>query len=128
MAVKYLSDEWAQEVTARLRASEAVTGAARGQSATIQQVITDAPGGEAQMYLKLDAGVPEVGIGEIEGPEATITQTYETSVAIDAGELNPQAAFLQGKLKIQGNLMKLMQLQGFLGTIGPALKDLEREY
>lgn len=129
MAVKYLSEEWAKEVTSLLQSSEAVTNAARGQTTTIQQVITDVPdGGEVTYQLKLNDGVPEVILGEAQGPEATVTQTYETSVAIDTGTLNAQAAFMQGKLKIQGNIMKLMQLQGLFQTLGPALAGLEREY
>jgi hypothetical protein len=35
---------------------------------------------------------------------------------------------MQGKIKITGNLMKLMQLQGFVSQLGPAVAGLEREY
>lgn len=129
MGVKYLSDDWAKEVNNRLQSSEAVLNAAKGQSVTIQQVVTDVPDrGEVKYYFKLADGQPEVGVGDIENPEATISQTYETSVAVAKGELNAQNAFMQGKLKITGNLMKLMQLQGFFQALGGAVGDLETEY
>lgn len=129
MAVKYLSEDWAKEVNNRLQSSEAVLNAAKGQSVTIQQVVTDVPDrGEIKYYFKLTDGQPEVGIGEIDSPEATITQIYETAVAVAKGELNAQNAFMQGKLKITGNLMKLMQLQGFFQALGVAVGDLGTEY
>jgi len=129
MAVKYLSDEWAAEVTKLFQGFEPLTKAIKGQNFTIQQVVTDVPDrGEVKYYARSTDGVPEVVVGESESADATITQTYDIAVALDKLELNPQAAFMQGKIKIQGNLMRLMQLQGFVSQLGPAVASLEREY
>lgn len=129
MAVKYLSEEWAKEVNNRLQASDAVKNAAKGQNITVQQVYTDLPGGgEVKLFLKITDGNPELALGETEGADATITQSYETAVAMNKGELQGQTAFMQGKLKIQGNLMKVMGLQGFQAAMGQAVQDLEIEY
>ena len=129
MAVKYLSEDWAKEVTSLFRQSEPLTRAIKGQNFTIQQVVTDVPDrGEVKWFARSADGVPEVSLGEAENPDATITQPYDIMVAIDKLELNPQAAFMQGKIKITGNLMKLMQLQGFISQVGPAMAGLEREY
>ena len=129
MAVKFLSDEWAQEVTNALNASEDFQGAASGQSVKLQQVVTDTPdGGEAKYFFTLEGGKVQVGLGEITDAEATLTQTYETAVAITKQELNPQNAFMQGKLKISGNMMKLMQLQGVFNAMPKAVTDVEVEY
>jgi putative sterol carrier protein len=35
---------------------------------------------------------------------------------------------MQGKLKVSGNMMKLMQLQGVIGAIPKAVSDVEVEY
>lgn len=129
MPVKYLSEDWAREVTSLLQSTEAVTNTIKGQSFAIQQVVTDVPDrGEIRFYAKSADGVPTVAIGETDNPDATLTAAYPISVSMDKGELNPQAAFMQGKLKIQGNLMKLMTLQGFVSSLGPAVAGLEREY
>ena len=129
MAVKFLSDEWAQEVTNALNASEDFQGAASGQSVKLQQVVTDTPdGGEAKYFFTLEGGKVQVGLGEITDAEATLTQTYETAVAITKQELNPQNAFMQGKLKISGNMMKLMQLQGVFNAMPKAVTDVDVEY
>jgi len=129
MAVKYLSEDWANEVTNLFRQSEPLTKAIKGQNFAIQQVVTDVPDrGEVKYFARSADGVPEIALGEAENPDATITQTYDIAVALDKQELNPQAAFMQGKIKITGNLMKLMQLQGFVSQLGPAVASLEREY
>ena len=129
MAVKFQSEEYFKQVNEALTSDEAVTEAAKGHNVAIQIITSDMPGvGVRKTYLKIADGVPAVGIGEVPNPDATITQNYETAVALDKGELNPQTAFMEGKLKIKGNLMKMLSLQKFLQTLPPAAKHIEREY
>lgn len=129
MAVKFLSEEWAQEMTNALNASDEFQNAASNQAVKLQQVVTDAPdGGEKRYYFTLEGGKVQVAVGEIPDAEATLTQNYETAVAITKQELNAQNAFMQGKLKISGNMMKLMQLQGVFNAMPKAVSDIEVEY
>ena len=129
MAVKFLTEEWAQEVTNALNSSDEFKNAASGQQAKLQQVVTDTPdGGEGKYYFTLDNGSAEVALGELADAEATVTQNYETAVAIQKLELNAQQAFMQGKLKISGNMMKLMQLQGVFAALPKAVSNVEIEY
>ena len=129
MAVKFLSEEWATTMTEALNSSDEFKQAASGQQVTLQQVVTDAPdGGETKYFFKLDGGSAQVGLGEASDAEATITQNYETAVAIVKSELNAQNAFMQGKLKISGNMMKLMQLQGVFNAMPKAAEGIDVEY
>ncbi|HWL65258.1 MAG TPA: SCP2 sterol-binding domain-containing protein [Actinomycetota bacterium] len=129
MAVKFLTEEWASTMTEKLNASDEFKGAISGQSVKLQQVVTDAPeGGETKYYFTLDGGQAEVSLGEIAEPDATITQNYETATAINKQELNAQNAFMQGKIKISGNMMKMMQLQGVFTAMPKAVDDVEVEY
>ena len=129
MAVKFLSEEWASTMTEALNSSDEFKKAATGQQVKLQQVVTDAPDqGEVKYYFTLDGGTADIGIGEATDAEATITQNYETAVAIVKQELNAQNAFMQGKLKVTGNMMKLMQLQGVFNAMPKAASDVEVEY
>jgi len=128
VAVKFLSEEWASTMTEKLNGSEEFKKAAAGQTVKLQQVVSDAPDGEVKYYFVLDGGNVDVGLGEVADADATITQNYETATAITKSELNAQNAFMQGKLKISGNMMKLMQLQGVFNAMPKAVDDVEVEY
>jgi putative sterol carrier protein len=128
MPVKFLSDEWLSEVESRLNSNEGFQTAAKGQAARLQQQISGTPMGDVTYGFVLDAGKVSMAKGEIENPEATVSQDYDTAVAVSKLELSGQQAFMQGKLKVAGNLMKIMQLQGTLATMPPALEGLEVEY
>ena len=128
MAIKFLSQEWADEMTKALNASDDFQKAASGQSAKLQQVVTDAPDGEVKYYFKLEGGQAEVQLGELQDAEATITQNYETAVGVTKQEINAQNAFMQGKLKISGNMMKLMQLQSVVNAMPKAVSHIDVEY
>jgi putative sterol carrier protein len=128
VAIKYLTEDWAQEMTNALNSSDEFQNAASNQTVKLQQVVTDAPDGEVKYFFTLEGGKVQVGIGEIPDAEATLTQSYETAVAITKQELNAQNAFMQGKLKISGNMMKLMQLQGVFNAMPKAVSDIEVEY
>lgn len=128
MAVKFLSEEWASAMTEALNSSDEFKQASSGQSVKLQQVVTDAPDGETKYYFTLDGGSANVSLGELDDAEATLTQSYDTAVAITKQELNPQNAFMQGKLKISGNMMKLMQLQGVFNAMPKAAAGVDVEY
>jgi putative sterol carrier protein len=129
MGVKYLTEEWAQATQDALNSSDAFKGSAGSQTAKVQQVVTGTPEGEVKYWFKLEGGVASLGVGELGEPaDATITQDYDTAVKLAKNELTGTAAYMSGKLRVSGDLMKLMQLQGTLSQMPAALKDLEIEY
>jgi putative sterol carrier protein len=128
MGVKFLSAEWCSAVEGALNASEAFTKSAGSLSANIQQVVTS-PDGEVRYWFKLSGGQAALGLGDsTDAVDATITQDYDTAMKLSKNELTGTAAYMSGKLRVAGDLMKLMQLQGALGQMPAALKDVEVEY
>jgi hypothetical protein len=128
MGVKFLSAEWCSAVQDALNASEAFTKSAGSLSANIQQVVTS-PDGEVRYWFKLSGGQAGLGLGDsADAVDATITQDYDTAMKLSKNELTGTAAYMSGKLRVAGDLMKLMQLQGALGQMPAALKDLDIDY
>jgi putative sterol carrier protein len=128
VGVKFLSDEWTQAVQDALNSNDAFKSAAGSQSAKVQQVV-NSDEGEKKYWFKLEGGQATLGMGDSPDPvDATITQDYATAVALAKNELTGTAAYMSGKLRVSGDLMKLMQLQGALGQMPAALKDLDVEY
>ena len=129
MGVKFLSEEWAKAVEGALNSSDSFKSAAGSASAKVQQVVTGAPDGEVKYWFKLEGGQASLGMGDSPEPvDATITQDYETAAAMSKNELSGTAAYMSGKLRVSGDLMKLMQLQGALGQMPTALKGIDVDY
>ena len=128
MPVKYLSQEWIDAYNAAM-ASDAVQAAVAGKSATIQMVVADAPqGGEVRYWMRIADGGVSAGLGDTADAEVTIRQSYETSAQVNRGELDGAKAFTQGKVKISGKMMKMMQLRGPLAKVQTALATIDTEY
>ena len=104
---KYLTQEWldlnrelAQEFPEK-----------PGASARMQTVVTGAPEGDVAYYQIIENGkMIEAKLGEDPDAEFTITTSYDDSVKIAKGELDANAAFMQGRMKVTGNMGKLMAL------------------
>ena len=128
MGVKFLTEEWAKAVEDAVNSNDQFKASAGSTSAKIQQVVTT-PEGEKKYWFKLEGGQAALGMGEMSEPvDATINQDYETAVALSKNELTGTAAYMSGKLRVSGDLMKLMQLQGALAQMPAALKDLDVDY
>ena len=57
-------------------------------------------------------GAIDMGVGDADAPDATITQSYDTAVKLAKSELSVVTAFMTGKVKVAGNMGMLMGLQG----------------
>ena len=128
MAVKFLTEEWANAVTEALNSHPGFKSAMGSAELAIQFNTTEAPQGTVSYYMTTSGGTANLAMGEIEDPDVTINQNYETATAIAQGELNTQTAFMTGKIKVSGNLAKLMMHQRAIGEWGAAVKDIEVEY
>jgi putative sterol carrier protein len=78
--------------------------------------------------MKFESGTASLGEGDAEQADATIEQDYETAVALAKSELNPVTAFMTGKIRINGSMMLLMQLQGALSEIGKEMQEIDVDY
>jgi len=63
-------------------------------------------------YVYVDGYTGQVSKEDKEA-ECTLVLSLQNMVEIIAGVLNPTAAFMQGKLKIEGNMGVAMRLQSF---------------
>ena len=125
---KFLSEEWTNDVSAAMASHEGFKNALGAADLAIQFHVSDAPDGEVDYYLAADSGVSNMAIGTLESPDITVNQSYETAAAISKGELNTQTAFMTGKLKVSGNLAKLMMHQSAVQQWAAAVSELDVDY
>ena len=125
---KFLTEEWAQDVTTALNNHAGFKNAIGASDLAIQFSVEDGPDGDVDYYLKSSGGTTNVGTGTLDDPDVTVKQSYESATAISKGELNTQTAFMTGKLKVSGNLAKLMMHQSAVQQWGAAVAELDVDY
>jgi putative sterol carrier protein len=125
---KFLSEEWASEVTAALGQHQGFKNAIGSAELGIQFEVSDGPEGDSAYYLKSSGGNSTMAVGTLENPDVTVRQTYDTATAISKGELNTQTAFMTGKVKVSGNLAKLMMHQSAIQQWNLATVNLDVDY
>jgi hypothetical protein len=113
MAYPFLSDEWVNEAR-RIRAEYDDRVPAIPHVLRMNLVVTEVPFGEGQIDAHLDTtnGL-EIETGHLEDPDLKVTVDYFTAKAILI-EGNAQAgmqAFMAGKVRVEGDMAKLMAFQ-----------------
>ena len=119
---KFLSQEWME------RAKELAADFPETPGATVrlQQVVTGAPEGDVKYYRVIDNGKTlEQTLGEDPEAEVTLTNSYEDAVKVMKGELDANAAFMQGWVKVTGNMAKIMSLIPL--TAKPEYRQIEEK-
>ena len=66
--------------------------------------------------MELDGGNFETAKGKADAPNMTITQAVADWREINAGRLNPQMAFMSGKIKVSGDMSLAMKLGSIMAT------------
>jgi SCP-2 sterol transfer family len=110
----FLSPEWIEAVRA-VRDKYQEDAPPVPYKMKMNQVITDAPFGEGTIQIFVDTtdGQLVMDFGHLPDPEVTVTTDYATARNLLV-DLDPQAAmqaFLGGKIKVVGDMMKIMQMQ-----------------
>ena len=117
---KWLTQEWLDESKQLAEGQPERPGA----SARMQYIVTGGPDGDIHYYWVLENGkLLESKLGDMDDPEVTMTQTYDDAKKIQTGELDANAAFMQGRIKVTGNMAKLMSLMPI--TNSPEYKELQ---
>ncbi len=128
MPYPFLSDEWLDEAR-KLRAEYADLAPNTPHSVRMNLVVTGVPFGDKEIEAHLDttSGQLVLDTGHVENHDLKVTVDYATAKAILI-EGNPQAgmqAFMAGKVKVEGDMGKLMALTA---TPGPGAGDSAGEF
>ena len=127
----FLSDDWiveARKIRAEMAESVPETGAAPPAAAVrMNQVITDVPFGDGTLDAHLDtsSGTLEMETRHLDEPDVTVTLDYATAKAIFVdGTLEAgMKAFMDGKVRVQGDMAKLISALQQLAPPDPGAVD-----
>ena len=121
----FLSDEWL-EAAKNIREEYAGQTTPPAHAVRMNQIITEVPFGDGTIEAHMDtsSGEMTMDMGHLENPDLTVTLDYATAKAILV-DGNPQAgmqAFMAGKIKVQGDMTKMMAMQS--GTPDPSQAEI----
>jgi putative sterol carrier protein len=114
MTHQFLSDEW-MSAAKGIREKYADQATKVTTSIRMNQVITDVPFGEGTVKVFLDTSSGDVvmDLGELATPDLTVTTDWDTArkIFVDQDQAAGMQAFMSGKIKVQGDMMKMMAMQ-----------------
>jgi hypothetical protein len=127
MPYPFLSDEWLEEAR-RIRSEYKGKDTSIPHAVRMNLVVTSVPFGSTDIDAHLDTSGSELQLdtGHLENPDLKITVEYETAKAILV-EGNPQAglqALMAGKIRVEGDMTKLMALQTAPPGAGSAAAEM----
>jgi len=111
----FLSDEWIDQ-SRKIR--DEYQGKVPEVTVTVRmnQIVQEVPFGEGVIRSHLDtsSGRVDLELGHVDNPDLTVTLTYSTAKAllVDGDANAAMNAFLSGRIKIDGDITKLLTLQG----------------
>lgn len=125
--VQYLSDEWMQRAGEALAGDGSVASGSAEVDLAIQYEVTGAPGGKAAYTLRIEHGSVALVPGVDKAAPVSFTLDYDTAAQIARGELSAQAAFMQGSLKLGGDVTVLIHQHTLFDGLHDALGELREQ-
>jgi len=126
-AYPFLSDEWLEEAR-KIRVEFEGKTPPIPHSVRMNLVVTAVPFSDGDIVAHMDTSSGELilEIGHLEVQDLKVTVDYDTAKAILI-EGNPQAgmqAFMAGKVRVEGDMAKLMALQATPGAADPNAQEM----
>jgi hypothetical protein len=123
----FLSDEWLDEAR-KIRAEYEGKTPPISHVVRMNLVVTQVPFSEEDVLAHMDTSSGEMVLdtGHLEDQDLKVTVDYDTAKAILI-EGNPQAgmqAFMAGKVRVEGDMAKLMALQATPAAADPSAAEL----
>jgi hypothetical protein len=125
----FLSNEWFDAV-GKVMEENAGSTPAPAIETKVNMVVTDTPfESDVEFHMGSEGGKALMGLGHLEGADVTMTTDYATAADVFVSG-NPAAgmqAFMAGKVRVQGDMGKLMASQSGGGGANPAVQTAIQE-
>lgn len=119
---RYLTPEWVAAMDAAAKAHPALREATRGAHLVVQHVIGRPRDGVA-FHVVVDDGEVSFRWGRAEAPTITFTEDRSTATSVATGAQSAQAAFLAGRMCVEGDLAAAVRHAPALGAAGGLLSS-----
>lgn len=122
--MRYLSPEWLATAADVIAHDASLREATIGVALTLEQIVTEGPDGTVRWHIVLDDGIARLIPGRAQNADLRFTTTWSTACAIARGELAAPTAFMEGSLRVGGDLTVLIDHQQRLSAVDDVLGEL----
>jgi putative sterol carrier protein len=119
----FLSDAWLEDV--KKITEEAGSGGMMPPGAEINMVVTDGPEGDKE--LNVSGGQFNSGLLESAPTKLTLPYDVAKDMFINGNQQAAMQAFMSGKIKVEGDMTKLMAMQGGAPADPAAAEALQKK-
>jgi hypothetical protein len=126
----FLSDQWLVE-TRKIREEHKDDVPTIPVTVRMNQVINEVPFGDGviRAYVDTSSGLLDMEVGQLDDPDLTMTLSYTTAKAIlvDGDAAQVMNAFMSGRIRVDGDITKLIALQTAGAAGNPAAAEVVRK-
>ena len=119
----FLSDAWLEEV--KKIAEESGGGGMMPESAEINMVVTGGPEGDKELHVA--GGSFNTGLLESAPTKLTLPYDVAKDMFINGNQQAAMQAFMSGQIKVEGDMTKLMAMQGGASPDPAAAEALQKK-
>jgi hypothetical protein len=120
----FLSDEWLAEVK-KLADEAGGAGGAMPAGVQLNMVVTGGPQGDRELHV--DNGVFASGLLAEAPTKLTVPYTVARQMFIEGNQQAAMQAFMSGQIKVEGDMTKLMAMQGAGGGDPAAAAEMQKK-
>jgi hypothetical protein len=125
--VRYLSARWIDAARQAIAADASLPAALAGVTLTVEQTVEDGPDGTVSWHIAIVDGAASLVPGPAEKPDLRFTTSYGTAARIASGALAAQLAFVEGRLRVGGDLSLLIAHQRAIAAVDDALAPVRAQ-
>src|SRR6059058_4991804 len=108
MPYTFLSDEWLAEV--KKLAEESGQSSGMPDSIVLNMVVTGGPQGDRELHV--EGGQFSAGLIDSAPTKLTVPYDVAKKMFVDGDQSSAMQAFMSGQIKVEGDMSKLMAMQG----------------
>lgn len=127
MTIRYLSLDWIEAMGRAVASSDSLASVAGACRIAVTQTVTGTPDGDVTYHLVVGDGSASFGPGPAPGEDVRLEQSWETARGVALGEINAQEVFIDGSLRITGDVQKLITNEAVFAALNSVFDELRGE-
>ena len=122
--MRYLGLDWIDALTSAVSQNATLADLATNHSIAVTQVVTDGPEGDVTYHFVVRDGEAAFGAGAATEEDVRMVQSWSVAVSIATGEVNAQDMFINGSIRLHGDVQKLIAAEPLFAALDAVFESV----